>query len=383
MSNDLAQFFPPHHWRVNQPDQISSPQLVIYLEHLLHNLRTMMRIAGPHAAKVLRPHCKTHKMPAITRLQLSMGLTKHKAATLAEAEMLAQAGVKDIVLAYNMVGPNIQRAVRFRQKYPDVNFCVTADAPEPLQQLGAAMQSAGLTIGVLLDVNPGRDRTGLPPGPEAVRLYQFIGETPGVEPAGFHVYDGHFHQSDLAERTAAVRPAWESVLSLRDQLEQQGLPVPRIICGGTPTFTVYSQFKDPALELSPGTCVFHDVSYHEKYPDLRDFRPAALVFTRVVSRPTADRVTFDMGTKSIAADPPMGQRAFFPALPVGAQVLHNEEHLVIESPLAGQFKPGDWALAIPRHVCPTSAMHREAVVLQGGDVVDHWPVVARDRELTI
>ncbi len=119
-----------------------------------------------------------------------------------------------------------------------------------------------------------------------------------------------------------------------------------------PTFPVYATIDDPAIELSPGTCIFHDANYGEKFADLAVFKPAALLFTRVVSRPKPDRLTLDLGSKSVASDPPMGQRVVFPALPDARQVLHNEEHLVLETPDAGKYQPGDWLLGIPRHVCP-------------------------------
>jgi D-serine deaminase-like pyridoxal phosphate-dependent protein len=140
---------------------------------------------------------------------------------------------------------------------------------------------------------------------------------------------------------------------------------------------------DPAIELSPGTCVFHDASYGEKFPDLRVFTPAALVFTRVVSRPTSRRVTFDCGTKSVASDPPLGQRLVFPDIPDGVQVLHNEEHLVVESDAADRWQVGDWTLAIPRHVCPTTALHRELYVVSGGRLNGTWTVAARDRVIGV
>jgi D-serine deaminase-like pyridoxal phosphate-dependent protein len=379
-SSQLAEFR-PELWSIQEPDRIESPQLLVFREHLEHNLQTMLKLAG--SVDRLRPHCKTHKMPAVIRRLLELGITRHKAATLAEAEMLAQVGVTDIFWAYNPVGPNIARVVRLLQQYPAISLCVTADAPAPLQQLSQAVSDAGVSVGVLLDVNPGRDRTGLPVGPAAKVLYQQINRLPGLVPAGFHLYDGHFLQADLQERIAAVQPEWAKVLQFRDEVVREGCPVPRIVCGGTPTFPVFAGFADPAIELSPGTCVFHDVSYHEKFPDLREFRPAAVVFTRVISRPTADRVTLDAGSKAIAADPPLGQRFYFPAIPTGEQVIHNEEHLVIRTPEAEQFQPGDWLIGIPRHVCPTSALYRSAVVVEAGRIVDEWPVIARDRKLTI
>ena len=113
------------------------------------------------------------------------------------------------------------------------------------------------------------------------------------------------------------------------------------------------------------------------------FRAAALVLTRVISRPTANRVTFDVGVKGVASDPPMGQRVTLSDIPDAEQVLQNEEHLVIETAEAEKWSPGDWTLAIPRHVCPTSALYRQAYVVADGKVIEMWDVAARDRKLTV
>ncbi len=368
-------------YHIHHPEAIFSPSLVLFRELLEQNIARMLEIAG--SAERLRPHCKTHKMREVVRLQQNQGITKQKAATLAECEMLAQTGCRDILLSYNLVGPNIHRAVEFLRRYPEVQFAATADDTAMVEALATALQDAGLSMAVLLDINPGRDRTGLPCGEQAAALYDQIARTPGIEPGGFHLYDGHQHQRDLAERRAAVHQEWQRVAAFRDKLTAQGLPVPRIVCGGTPTFPVYAELDDPAIELSPGTCLFHDTGYGENFPDITGFTPAELLLTRVISRPTPNRITFDCGTKSVATDPPMGNRMFFPDLPDAVQVLHNEEHLVVETDQAASWKPGDWTLAIPRHVCPTTALHKEVTVIENGQIVDHWTVASRDRQLTI
>jgi D-serine deaminase-like pyridoxal phosphate-dependent protein len=367
-------------YRIAETDQILTPALVLFREILDANLDEMIRIAGGPSR--LRPHCKTHKMSAVTRIELAKGIAKHKAATLAEAEMLADAGAKDVCLAYNLVGPNIRRAVEFVRKFPDVTFSVTADHSAPLAELGHSMQAAGQAIGVLLDLDVGQHRTGIPPSDSAARLYRQIATTPGLRPEGFHVYDGHVHQPSLEDRQAAVAAEWQSVRAFRDALVREGLPVPRIVAGGTPTFPIYAQLDDPTIELSPGTCVLNDAGYAEAFPDLK-FQPAALLLTRVVSLPATDRLTLDLGTKAVASDPPMGKRVVFPALPEARQVLHNEEHLVLETPRASEYQPGDELLAVPRHICPTSALHKEVYVISSGKLVDRWQVAARDRRLTI
>jgi D-serine deaminase-like pyridoxal phosphate-dependent protein len=113
------------------------------------------------------------------------------------------------------------------------------------------------------------------------------------------------------------------------------------------------------------------------------FTPAAVLLTRVVSRPAADRLTLDLGTKSVATDPPVGRRLVIPELPDAQQVVHNEEHLVLETPRAKDFTPGDALMAIPRHICPTVALHKDVYVISEGRLVDRWPVTARDRFLTL
>lgn len=367
-------------YAIDDTSQIISPALVVFRELVERNIQTMLDVAG--SAARLRPHCKTHKMSAVTELELQAGITKHKCATIAEAEMLAEAGVKDIFIAYNLVGPNIGRALQFKRRWPDVELLVCGDHPMPLEALGAAMAAEGLEVQVVLDVDVGQERTGVQPGGATLELYRLIASTPGLQPGGLHTYDGHNHQTDLAERTAAVDQVWENAVQCRDTIESAGFDVPRIIAGGTGSFPIFAGKTDPALELSPGTVVFHDAGYSEAFPDLA-FTPAAVLLTRVVSLPGEGKVTFDLGTKACASDPPAGDRLRFPSIPDARAVLQNEEHLVIETEQAAQFVPGDERIAIPIHICPTSALHKEAFVVSEGKLQERWPVTSRDRWLTI
>ncbi len=367
-------------YEINDPSQILSPSLVVFRELLEANIDRMLEIAG--SPQRLRPHCKTHKTREIVEMQVARGVTKHKGATFAEAEMLVSAGARDVFLAYSMVGPNIGRAVQFRKQFPDITFMVTADHAGSIRALGAAMQNEGQTIDVLLDLDTGQHRTGIAAGEQARSLYQLLAETPGIVPGGLHLYDGQNHQTDLAERRQAVLECWRQASEFRDALAAAGLPVPRIVAGGTGSFPIYAGLDDKALELSPGTCVFHDVGYGQMFPDL-EFQPAALLLTRVISRPTPNRVTLDLGYKAVASDPPADRRVVIPDLPDAKLVLQNEEHLVVETSQADKYQPGDVLLAIPRHVCPTSALHKQLYVIQLGKLVDCWDVAARDRQLTI
>lgn len=367
-------------YAIADTSSIVTPALVVYRDLVDQNLDEMIRIAGD--AGRLRPHCKTHKMRAVAELALRRGIKKGKCATFAEAEMLADAGVSDIFLAYNLVGPNIARAVAFRKRYPSVRFSCTADHPAPIAALGAAMVAAGLEMEVLLDIDTGQHRTGVPVGPKAIELCRLIEATAGLKYSGLHVYDGQNHQRDLRERTVAVEQGWRPVVDLIGQLTSFGLDTPRVVAGGTGSFPIFAAIEHEKLELSPGTVIFHDFGYRDTFPDLA-FVPAALMLTRVISRPTPDRVTLDLGYKAVASDPPAGNRLLFPDLPDAKAVLQNEEHLVLETAQAASFQPGDEILAIPKHICPTSALHKQVFVVSQGRVVDRWDVTARDRWLTI
>ncbi len=366
---------------VRDTSAVFSPALLFYKDLIRRNLDLALKMAG--GPERLRPHVKTHKTREIVRMALDAGITKHKCATIAEAEMLAGCGVRDVLLAYHLVGPNCGRMARLAKAYPDCRFAVIADHPAATRQLSDALAAAGQTVDVLLDVDVGQHRTGIAPGDDAVALYESFAKLPGLRPGGLHVYDGHNHQEALAEREAAVCRQLGPVLFLRGALEQKGLRVPRLVLGGTPTFPVYARMDLPGMECAPGTCVLHDHGYGSRFADLGGFVPAALLLSRVISRPTSTRLTLDLGYKAVASDPPAGKRCVLLNVPDYEPLLQNEEHFVVETPAAGRFNPGDEVYAVPTHICPTSAMHRAAYVVEDGRVTGQWEIVARDRMLTV
>jgi D-serine deaminase-like pyridoxal phosphate-dependent protein len=381
-ASDLQETLPMNPlYRLQDPSGVFSPALLFYKELIRRNIARALEIAGTPAR--LRPHVKTHKTREIVRLELDAGITKHKCATLAEAEMLAGCGAPDVLLAYNLVGPNCQRLVRLVQKYPNCRLSVLADHPAAVRQLSEALAAAGQSVEVLIDLDVGQHRTGMAPGPQALELYELFARLPGLKPGGLHVYDGHCHQEALADREAAVKAQLGPVLELRQQLEKKGLPVPRIVGGGTPTFPVWAKLDLPGLECSPGTSFLHDDGYGTRFKDLAGFVPAAVLLTRVISRPTPTRITLDLGYKAVASDPPAGKRCILLNVPDYQPILQNEEHFVVETPAADRFNPGDVVYAIPTHICPTCAMHQHAYVVEDGRVTGTWEIVARDRVLSI
>jgi D-serine deaminase-like pyridoxal phosphate-dependent protein len=329
----------------------------------------------------LRPHVKTHKMRAIVAIQEAMGLHKHKVATIAEAEMTAAAGGRDVLVAYPLVGPNPERFARLVRAYPATTFRALVDDFDMTRALAKAAAGLDRAVPTLVDLDVGMGRTGIAPGKEAARLYELIGNLPTLEPDGLHAYDGHLKITDPAERRKVSDEGMKPALELRERLIAEGHHVPRTILGGTPTFPVHAASTVPGSECSPGTSTLHDHNYASKYSDL-PFTPAALLFTRVVSRPRAGRITLDVGHKAVAADP-VGDRLVLPDLPAATLGGQSEEHLVVETADAAKYPPGTHFLAIPTHVCPTVALHQRAYVVRDGEVVDEWEVTARNRVVGI
>lgn len=368
-------------YSIDRTDSIITPALVFFTDLIKQNIRYAISMVDGDASR-LRPHVKTHKTKEVAQMELAEGISKHKCATLAEAEMLAEVGATDIFLAYNLVGINCQRMAKLMQRYPECRFIAQVDHPLPTKHLSEVMHAADLELDVLLDLNIGQHRTGIAPGDDAKKVYAQINDSPGLRPVGLHAYDGHNHQESQAERQQAVDSIIEQVLSFRAELESEGLPVPSIIAGGTPTFPMFAKLDIPGLECSPGTCFLHDMGY-SKFNDLEGFTPAALLLTRVISKPTDNRVTLDLGYKAVASDPPAGKRCKVLNLSEYQAVIQNEEHLVLETSNAAQINPGDEFLAIPTHICPTCALHKQAYIVEQGQLTGTWDIVGRDRILSI
>lgn len=356
--------------------EVPSPALLVYPERVAENIQAAINII--HDVDRLRPHVKTHKLPEVVRMHLERGVTKFKCATVAEAEMCARAGAPDLLLAYQPVGPNIPRVRSLVLAFPQTSFGVVADDAAIITSLGETFGPTGASLSVFLDINCGMDRTGVAPDDRAIALYRQITDARGLKAGGLHAYDGHIHDTDPDRRAAAAHSALEPVLALRQRLTQAGLDVPTVVAGGTPTFPVHARRGD--VECSPGTYVFWDFGYAETMPDL-PFRIAAVLMTRVVSKPGGNRLCLDLGHKAVAAEQP-APRVKLLSAPDAQAVMHSEEHLVIETAQAAQFPVGQALYALPRHICPTVALHQEVVVVRNGRAEARWKVVARDRSLT-
>ena len=213
-------------------------------------------------------------------------------------------------------------------------------------------------------------------------MYREWNTLPGIVMRGMHCYDGHRHESSVQEREVATAPVDKQIEEIKARLKADGICCEILIMGGTPSFPVHAEMTGEFL--SPGTCVIQDAGYRNAYPDLK-FTPAAALLTRVVSRPSRDTFTLDLGCKAVATDP-QPERAEIVGMEYARTVIQNEEHWVVRVPeehIADIPPIGTELFAIPTHVCPTSALYPAVPVVENGKVTGWWKVAARDRRLTL
>jgi D-serine deaminase-like pyridoxal phosphate-dependent protein len=363
-------------YKIKNENNLFSPSLIVYPERIEYNINKMTETAGDVSR--LRPHVKTHKMPEIIGMQLRHGIEKFKCATIAEAEMTASCGAADILLAMQPVGPAIGRFFSLKQAYPNINISCIADSEEILHQLSETAVRLNSGLDIWLDINTGMNRTGVSPGDEAIRLYRLAATLPNLKAAGLHAYDGHIHEKNFNIRKQICDESFAPVQKMKEDLTRDGFTDIKIVAGGSPTFPVHASRKE--VQTSPGTVILWDFGYSSSFADL-NYRQAAILFTRVVSKPARDIVCIDLGHKAVGSEMPQ-PRIMIPGIDDLSIIGHNEEHMVIKTSRAEKMKPGDSFYAIPWHICPTVDRYDRVYVAVNSEVSAQWKVEARSRQIT-
>ncbi|EHQ24943.1 D-TA family PLP-dependent enzyme [Mucilaginibacter paludis] len=356
---------------IDLPD---SPALIVYPERVKYNIGLL--VSSIDNVNRLRPHVKTHKSSQAVELCLEAGISKFKCATIAEAEMLALCNAPDVLLAYQPVGPKIDRFIALIKHYTATQLACLVDdytVAERMNELALANQ---LTIQVYIDLNVGMNRSGIVLQ-HALALYQRCAALPAIQVKGLHAYDGHIHDEDLAIRAERVNTAFAPVDSLVVQLRSLGFE-PVVVAGGTPTFPVHAAKSD--IECSPGTFIYWDGGYQQAFTE-QAFLTAALVITRVVSLPDETKICVDLGHKSIASENVLDKRVTFLNTPELKFVGHSEEHLVLDAGPNHQYQIGDVLYGLPHHICPTVALYASATTIINKKVSGEWQNQARNRKI--
>lgn len=366
-------------FHVEGEEALPSPSLLLYADRIESNLALMLQMAG--GPERLRPHVKTHKLAPLVQRQLELGITRFKCSTIAEVEMCAAAGARDVLLAMPCAGEaNAGRLAALASHFPGVVFSAIADCHEAIRFLAAAAEQRKVTLGVFIDIDCGMGRTGIRPGGDALVLARMIHQRPGLQFIGVHAYDGHIHDASLEVREARCMSAFVEVEALVSELQKSGLRVEEFVCGGSPTFGIHARHGDRTL--SPGTTVLWDFGYADKYSGDLCFLPAVVLLTRVISKPNNTQITVDLGYKSVAAENPHPRVRFEELEGDVPVVMQSEEHLVLDVGQSEHFHIGQVLHGVPRHVCPTVALHGEAIVVRDGRVAEVWPITARNRRIT-
>jgi D-serine deaminase-like pyridoxal phosphate-dependent protein len=364
-------------YNVADPDALETPAMVLFQGMMDHNIRNVCEMVG--GGENLMAHVKTHKSEAVARRQLELGISGFKCATLKELEMVLSAGAPKAILAYPQgQASKIDRLCDLVASYPNAWIATVVSAPHHIDVLSTVSTRRKQLLRVMLDLDAGMHRTGIEMGEDAKKLYRDIHAHDYLQPSGFHLYDGHENFSDLEQREAAAQQHIEALQEFQQQVEAEDMPVPCVVAGGTYSFAYYA--RTDGMYGSPGTTVYWDAGYGEAMPDM-PFRPAALVLTQVVDRfPDAGTITTDLGNKGVSADLPVDERAFILGHDAARLVSQSEEHGVFQIP--GELpEVGDYLLAVPGHICPTTIRYPGIHVIDAaGAVVDYYVHTARDRQ---
>ncbi|MBX2924115.1 MAG: D-TA family PLP-dependent enzyme [Chitinophagaceae bacterium] len=359
-------------YNISNIQTIDSPALIVYKERVVQNIKLATGIVKN--ISLLRPHIKTHKMREVAQMQLQAGITKFKCATISEAEMLALAGAPDVLLAYQPVGPKIERFINLLKAYPNTHFSCLTDNTTSAKAIAEKASTHNMVIDVYIDLNTGMNRTGIPAS-KAMPLIDELRLLEGIRLVGLHAYDGHIRAIDLAARKKNSDEGFAPVAALQKQVQEKYRQSLNIVTSGTPTFPTHAVREN--VECSPGTFVFSDWGYKHGIPD-EPFEYAALVITRIISIVDKNTVCTDLGHKSVAAENPL-PRVHFLNAPDVTPVGQSEEHLVLKVEDSSVFTPGDVLYGVPVHICPTVALYDKAYVVENNAVTTEWQVVARNR----
>jgi D-serine deaminase-like pyridoxal phosphate-dependent protein len=351
---------------------VPTPALLLDLNIFESNIRKMA-VHSEQAGKRLRPHAKAHKCARVGKIQMASGAAGVCVATVAEAEVMAEAGIPGILLTSPIADRNkAARVIRAASESTDTK--VVVDHLEQAVLYAEAAREAGLTLDVLIDLDIGDHRTGVPPGDPAMRLVEVIAGSPSLRFAGIQAYGVKAsHVTGEEERRAFSQRAMQAATEFRSRLLEKGIPVEILTGGSTGTYKIDSTIPE-MTELQAGSYVFMDAAY--KRIGGVDFGNALSVMATVISVNHPDRVTVDAGFKAFSTDRPFGPE------PLDAPGLRYEwagdEFGIVH--LDGSSRSprlGDRIRFIPPHCDPTVNLYDRIYCCQGETVEDVWPVMKR------
>ena len=354
-------------------DQLDTPTLLLDLDVMERNILAMADTCRRHGID-WRPHSKCHKSPAIARKLVDAGAIGITCAKLGEAEVMARGGVRDLLIANLVVGPQkMERLVELR-RIADPIVCI--DHIDQAEPPSLAMSAAGLTVRVLIEVNIGLERAGVLPNSPSLELARRLKELPGIELAGIMGYEGHLLQiEDQQEKADQIHDALDRLIQTKALLEQADIACPIISCGGTGSYE-HTVSHPGITELQAGGAIFMDAFYRHQC-QVRDLDYALTVSTTVVSRPAPDRAIIDAGRKTLNQEIAMPRVAGRDDIEV--QVLSAEHGTLRLEPSAQDLRIGDRLELIPGYGDPTTVLHDQFYGFRGDRLEVIWPLEGRGK----
>ena len=352
--------------------EIETPALLIDLDLLERNIQVMADYMEDKPAR-LRPHFKTNKCPAIAHQQLAAGAKGITCAKVSEAEILAQSGVKDILVANQVVDtPKLLRLAGLARNGTrnGGRISVAVDNAENVAALSSAATQLGTIMHVLVEVDVGMGRCGVDTPEAALGLAQQIAAAPGLEFEGLQAYEGHLcHLPDRQSRQSGVQAITAKVMQVKDYLTQHGFPPKEISGGGTGTYDITGNHT-PWTEIQAGSYVFMDTEYASLG---LQFQNSLTVLATVIHKRPGVAVT-DAGMKVCSTDGGAPVLKGYPHLQVNA----NEEHGILQD-YHDELHYRQKVEYLPSHCCTTVNLHDQYVGVRNGRVELTWPISARGK----
>lgn len=355
---------------------LDTPRVLIDLDRMERNISRMADVAKRIGAK-LRPHTKTHKSPAIARLQLAAGATGVTVAKLGEAEVMADAGITDILIAYPIIGQ--LKLDRLESLCRRARVTIMLDSVEAARAAASVGRRLGRSLDLYLDIDTGLGRMGPPAGREAAAMGRAIAAIDGVRLIGVASHAGHaYGAKDSAHVATIARADAVSLAETAALLRADGIPIQEVSVGATPT-APFTPDDVGVTEMRPGAYVFNDRTQLAVGVSTED-DCALTVLATVVSRPRPDRVIVDAGTKTMAADAcQLGGYGQVLGQPTWVVQRLTEEHGILSVPPDAPIEIGHRLRLIPNHVCPVVNLAEVLYGLRDGEVETVFTVDGRGR----
>ena len=358
---------------------LDTPCLCVDLDRLEGNLNRMQTtVTGNGIAS--RPHAKTHKCPAIARLQIATGSVGICTAKISEAEVMFEHGVEQILLTTVNVSPRKIRRAMYLRKWCD-GFVQAVDTAANARDLSDAAAEAGVVADVTVDVDPGGHRTGVTPGAPALELAQLVDTLPGLRLRGMLCYDGGSqHVTGFAERRRRTLANLEAAADTADRMKRSGLDTGIFSGGGTGTYNI--DHETPGMtDVQVGSYVFMDAQYlgiggEEDDEVYSDFAPALTVLTTVLNAQYEGRATTDAGAKANTINRPWPIVAGETGM---SYTSGSDEFGTIryEENASRTYRVGDKLELIVSHCDPVVNLYDQLYGVRGDRVEVVWPIAGR------